>query len=86
MIALPPRDEARNQLPSGGKEDTPSVLSCGKPDNSTKGEPPVFGWLGRAVVRHPWWTIVAWLIAAAVLVVFAPKLTTESDQQAFLPS
>ena len=46
----------------------------------------MFGWLGRAVVRHPWWTIVAWLIAAAVLVVFAPKLTTESDQQAFLPS
>jgi putative drug exporter of the RND superfamily len=50
-----------------------------------KGEPPVFGWLGRTVVRHPWWTIVAWLVAAALLVVFAPKMTTNSDQQAFLP-
>ncbi|MCO5992757.1 MMPL family transporter [Actinoallomurus rhizosphaericola] len=45
----------------------------------------MFGWLGRGVVRHPWWTIGAWLVAAAVLVVFAPKLTTKSDQQAFLP-
>jgi putative drug exporter of the RND superfamily len=45
----------------------------------------VFGWLGRAVVRHPWETIVAWLVAAALLVVFAPKMNTESDQQAFLP-
>ncbi|MEV5711803.1 MMPL family transporter [Actinoallomurus sp. NPDC052274] len=45
----------------------------------------MFGWLGRGVVRHPWWTIVAWLVAAAVLVVFAPKMTTKSDQQAFLP-
>ncbi|MEV0399762.1 MMPL family transporter [Actinoallomurus sp. NPDC050550] len=45
----------------------------------------MFGWLGRGVVRHPWWTIVAWLVAAAALVVFAPKMTTKSDQQAFLP-
>ncbi|GAA4631139.1 MMPL family transporter [Actinoallomurus vinaceus] len=45
----------------------------------------MFGWLGRGVVRHPWWTIVAWLVAATALVVFAPKLTTKSDQQAFLP-
>jgi putative drug exporter of the RND superfamily len=46
----------------------------------------VFGWLGRTVVRHPWWTIVAWLIAAVLLVAFAPKLNTSSNQQDFLPS
>ncbi|GLY84882.1 MMPL family transporter [Actinoallomurus iriomotensis] len=46
----------------------------------------MFGWLGRTVVRHPWWTIVAWLVAAAVAVVLAPKLDTHSDQQDFLPT
>ena len=46
----------------------------------------MFGWLGRTVVRHPWWTIVAWLIAAVLLVAFAPKLNTSSNQQDFLPS
>jgi putative drug exporter of the RND superfamily len=46
----------------------------------------VFGWLGRTVVRHPWWTIVAWLVAAAAAVALAPKLDTHSDQQDFLPS
>jgi RND superfamily putative drug exporter len=51
-----------------------------------EGEPPVFGWLGRTVVRHPWWTIVTWLMAAAVAVVLAPKLDTHTDQQDFLPT
>ncbi|MFB9834254.1 MMPL family transporter [Actinoallomurus acaciae] len=46
----------------------------------------MFGWLGRTVVRHPWWTIVAWLVAAAVAVALAPKLDTHSDQQDFLPT
>jgi putative drug exporter of the RND superfamily len=46
----------------------------------------MFGWLGRTVVRHPWWTIVAWLVAAAVAVVLAPKLDTHTDQQDFLPT
>lgn len=46
----------------------------------------MFGWLGRTVVRHPWWTIVAWLVAAAALIAFAPKLNTKSDQQDFLPT
>jgi len=51
-----------------------------------EGEPPVFGWLGRTVVRHPLWTIVAWLVAAAVAVALAPKLDTHTDQQDFLPT
>jgi RND superfamily putative drug exporter len=46
----------------------------------------VFGWLGRTVVRHPWWTIVAWLVAAAAAIALAPKMDTHSDQQDFLPS
>ena len=46
----------------------------------------MFGWLGRTVVRHPWWTIVAWLIAAAAVITLAPKMATHSDQQDFLPS
>jgi RND superfamily putative drug exporter len=46
----------------------------------------VFGWLGRTVVRHPWWTIVAWLVAAAAAIALAPKLDTHADQQDFLPT
>jgi putative drug exporter of the RND superfamily len=51
-----------------------------------EGEPPVFGWLGRTVVRHPWWTIVIWLVAAVAAIALAPKLDTHSDQQDFLPT
>ncbi|MGH3380256.1 MAG: MMPL family transporter, partial [Actinoallomurus sp.] len=46
----------------------------------------MFGWLGRTVVRHPWWTIVIWLVAAAAAIALAPKLDTHSDQQDFLPT
>ncbi len=46
----------------------------------------MFGGLGRIVVRHPWWTIVAWLVAAAAVIAFAPKLSSNTDQQDFLPS
>ncbi|WP_243725858.1 MMPL family transporter [Actinomadura rubrisoli] len=37
-------------------------------------------------MRHPWWTIVAWLAAAVLIITLSPKLTTESDQGDFLPS
>ncbi|MFI0351516.1 MMPL family transporter [Actinomadura sp. 9N407] len=46
----------------------------------------MFARLARVVVRHPWWTIVAWIVAAVVIIAFSPKLTTESDQGDFLPS
>ncbi|GAA3944883.1 MMPL family transporter [Actinomadura viridis] len=46
----------------------------------------MFARLARIVVRHPWWTIVAWLAAAILIIAFSPKLTTESDQGDFLPS
>jgi RND superfamily putative drug exporter len=46
----------------------------------------MFGRLGAAVVRHPWWTIVAWLVAAVVIIAFSPKLATQADQGDFLPS
>ncbi|TDC55003.1 MMPL family transporter [Actinomadura sp. KC345] len=46
----------------------------------------MFARLARFVVRHPWWTIVAWLAAAVIIIAFSPKLTTESDQGEFLPS
>lgn len=46
----------------------------------------MFGGLGRTVVKHPWWTIGAWIVAAVLVVAFAPKLTTKSDQKDFLPT
>lgn len=46
----------------------------------------MFGRLGNAVVRHPWWTIAAWLITAVLIIAFSPKLTTQADQADFLPS
>ncbi|MEV4619177.1 MMPL family transporter [Asanoa sp. NPDC049573] len=46
----------------------------------------MFGALGRVVVRHPVWVIVAWLIAAVAVIGFAPKLTTTTDEASFLPT
>lgn len=46
----------------------------------------MFAGLARVVVRHPWWTIVAWLVAAVVIIAFSPKLDTKSDQGDFLPT
>ncbi|HEU5161409.1 MAG TPA: MMPL family transporter [Streptosporangiaceae bacterium] len=48
----------------------------------------MFGRLGRTVVRHPWWTIVAWLVAAIAIIAFSPKISeiTKADQGSFLPS
>ncbi|AXI77011.1 MMPL family transporter [Peterkaempfera bronchialis] len=45
----------------------------------------MFHRIGRFVVRHRWWTIVAWLVAAAAIVATAPKLTTNTDESSFLP-
>ncbi|TDB80408.1 MMPL family transporter [Micromonospora sp. KC721] len=42
--------------------------------------------LARRVVRHPWWTIGAWLVAAAVVGFFGPGLSASGDQAEFLPS
>ncbi|MBO2445565.1 MMPL family transporter [Actinomadura barringtoniae] len=46
----------------------------------------MFRALGRAVVRHPWWTIGLWLVAAVAIMAFAPSLKGTSDNSAFLPS
>ncbi|MEU5880231.1 MMPL family transporter [Spirillospora sp. NPDC047279] len=46
----------------------------------------MFARLGRGVVRHPWWTIVAWLVAAVAIVALSPSLETKSDQADFLPT
>jgi RND superfamily putative drug exporter len=47
---------------------------------------PVFGGLGRLVVRHPVWVIVVWIIAAAAIIGFAPRLTATTDEASFLPT
>ncbi|WP_181795117.1 MMPL family transporter [Streptomyces sp. WELS2] len=45
----------------------------------------MFRRIGNAVVRHPIWTIVAWLIAAVAIVATAPSLPSNSDESSFLP-
>ncbi|MET8614799.1 MMPL family transporter [Streptomyces misionensis] len=45
----------------------------------------MFRRIGAAVVRHPVWTIVAWLIAAVAIVATAPGLPSNSDESSFLP-
>ncbi|MCF2527363.1 MMPL family transporter [Yinghuangia soli] len=48
----------------------------------------MFGRLGRLVVHNPWKVIGLWVLAAVVLVAFAPKLSdiTDQDTASFLPS
>jgi RND superfamily putative drug exporter len=46
----------------------------------------VFAGIGRVVVRHPIWVIVVWVVAAAAVIGFAPKLTSTNDEASFLPS
>jgi RND superfamily putative drug exporter len=46
----------------------------------------MFHRIGRAVVRHPVWTIVAWVIAAVAIIATAPSLPSNSDESSFLPS
>jgi len=45
----------------------------------------MFHRIGRAVVRHPVWTIVAWIIATGAIVATAPSLPSNSDESSFLP-
>jgi putative drug exporter of the RND superfamily len=46
----------------------------------------VFAHVGRFVVRHPIWVIVGWVLAAAAVIGFAPKLTATTDEASFLPT
>ncbi|MDI5965245.1 MMPL family transporter [Streptantibioticus silvisoli] len=41
--------------------------------------------IGRFVVRHKYWTIVAWVIAAVAISMTAPSLPSSSDESSFLP-
>ena len=45
----------------------------------------MFAKIGRFVVRHPWWTIGAWMVVAAAIIALAPGLSRSSDQAQFLP-
>ncbi|MHC5907856.1 MMPL family transporter [Streptomyces sp. S6] len=45
----------------------------------------MFRRMGDAVVRHPVWTIMAWLIAAVAIAATAPSLPSSSDESSFLP-
>ncbi|MFD0025654.1 MMPL family transporter [Streptomyces sp. NPDC058382] len=46
----------------------------------------MFGRIGRSAVKHPWLTILAWLVAAIAAASLAPPLKAVSDQAEFLPS
>jgi RND superfamily putative drug exporter len=46
----------------------------------------MFGRVGRSAVKHPWLTILAWVIAAVGVASLAPPLKPVSDQAEFLPS
>lgn len=46
----------------------------------------MFSGLGRGIVRRPWMVIGLWVIAAIVVIGFAPKLTTTTNEASFLPN
>src|SRR5664280_222337 len=45
----------------------------------------MFSRLGKFVTAHPWRVIGTWIVAAAVIVVFAPGLPTSTNESDFLP-
>ncbi|MEO5873582.1 MAG: efflux RND transporter permease subunit [Streptosporangiaceae bacterium] len=45
----------------------------------------MFETMARFVVRRRWWVILAWVVAAVVLVGFAPKFKVSNEQTDFLP-
>ena len=46
----------------------------------------MFAALGRAVVRHPWWVIISWIVGAAAVIALSPALVSTTDEASFLPS
>jgi RND superfamily putative drug exporter len=46
----------------------------------------MFHRIGRTVVRHPIWTIVAWIVAAVAIFVTAPTIVSNSNESSFIPS
>ena len=46
----------------------------------------MFAKIGQIVVRHPWLTILTWVVATVGIVMSAPALEATSDQADFLPS
>ncbi|GAA4698063.1 MMPL family transporter [Nocardioides conyzicola] len=45
----------------------------------------MFAFLGRLASRRPWFVILGWVVFAALVIAFAPKLTATQDQSDFLP-
>lgn len=45
----------------------------------------MFSALGRLASRRPWYVVAAWVVFAGLVIAFAPKLETTSDQSEFLP-
>ncbi|MBV9799964.1 MAG: hypothetical protein JO039_18090, partial [Solirubrobacterales bacterium] len=48
----------------------------------------MFAAIARSVIAHPWRTVAVWVVAAVLLIVLSPKLSTytTSNQQSFLPN
>lgn len=46
----------------------------------------MFAALGRLASRRPWFIIAGWVILAAIIISFAPKLTATTDESEFLPN
>ena len=47
----------------------------------------MFSRLGSFITHHPWWVIAVWVVAAAVIVLVSPSLSSVSnaDQSSFVP-
>ncbi len=73
---------------TGGTQDSPDSpggkRKRRKIEVTSDGGP--FGWLGLAVVRHPWRVIALWIIIAVAVVATAPALPTTSNESSFLPT
>ena len=64
---------------------TGEIRTAGDPGRPAPAGQGPFAGLGRVVVGHPWWTIVAWVVVAVAVIASSPGLPTTSNESSFLP-
>ena len=69
----------------GVRTGTGEIRTAGDPGRPAPAGQGPFAGLGRVVVGHPWWTILAWVVVAVAVIATSPGLPATSNESSFLP-